>query len=203
MPVSFELTLLERQTDRVVVTISLCPGGEAVELDGVAVEILSPRRERISPRLLLPVSGTLVGPLVTQAELRAFGPIPACSVISGTAWSGEDQVECACPADDHIGLEAHVRGSNPPVVRSDAVLLDLLPEERQALATCLPWLLARVEAAEEPLPTQVEGTLAGEASPSELFEPDLSCIREEMDGVCKDLGLDEECSEWLKELMAD
>ncbi len=202
MPVSFDLTLLERQPDRVVVTISLCPGDDPVKLDGVAVEILNSRRERVSPRLLLPVAGTLVGPLVTQAELRAFGTIPTCSVVSGTAWSGEEVVETLCPADDHIGLEAHVRGVNAPILRSEAVLLDLLPDELDTLQRRFAWLQ----------PHQREGwvrplePLDGDAPPrpdSELFEPDLEGIEGELDSLCGDLGLDEECTEWLKDLMKE
>lgn len=199
MPLSFDLTLLERQPDRVVVTISLCPGGDPVKLDGVAVEILNSRRERISPRLLLPVAGTLVGPLVTQAELRAPEGIPTCSVVSGTAWSGDEVVETLCPADDHIGLEAHVRGANVPILRSSAVLLDLLPEELEVLRQRFVWLEPH-EHEERVRPLDAD---APPAPDSELFEPDLQGLDDELDSLCGDLGLDDECTEWIKELMKE
>ena len=127
---TFELSLDERLPDRVVISVCLAPGDGSIQIEGVTVELLSPRQQSLGPRLLLPVSGQLVGPLVTKAELRAHAPlIPPGSVILGTAWTGDEQIEATCAADPWVGLEAHLRGYRvrPPSDRGGT--LDDLGEE--------------------------------------------------------------------------
>jgi len=187
---TFELSLDERLPDRVVISVCLAPGDGSIQIEGVTVELLSPRQQSLGPRLLLPVSGQLVGPLVTKAELRAHAPlIPPGSVILGTAWTGDEQIEATCAADPWVGLEAHLRGYRvrPPSDRG-GTLDDLGEEELGKLAQALPWLRA--------------GGFG--PPPSPFLEPeDDEDLAESMDEFVDELGLEDEDAEWLRELMAE
>lgn len=196
MPLDFQLTLVEKRDDRLTVGVSLCPGGEAVFLEGVAVEILSARRERVSPRLLLPISGELIGPLATQVELRTLDEIPPGSVVVGTAWSSTGQQEALCAADRWIGLEAHVRALHPVrIERGGEPFLDLLPEERAALSGRFPWLSrpTRGGCDVEPDGGVTTGELLDPVPPEELDD--------ELEHFAAELGLDDEDTDWLRELL--
>jgi hypothetical protein len=187
---SFELELQERRPDRVLVSVFLQPGSaEGVTLDGVALDLCNRHRETVGPRLLLPIAGRLAGPLVTQAELRALEPIPEGAVVVGTAWWGSEQVQASIPADPGTDLAMHVRGEGAIRPADREVLLSLSPRERIRLEAAFPWLCASTGRCEQVKQAILEGQLGPNP--------------EEVDAFARDLGLGEECTAWLKDLLAE
>ena len=177
-PVGLDLgvELEEHAADRVHVTVTLSPTVRPVEVTGVAVELFGRRRESLGPRLLLPISGTVTGPIATRAELRCRGPIPRGSFVEATAWMPHEELAATCPAEPPPVLEGHVRGRHPLMSADrDRSLGSLSHTEKCALARCLSWLPA--PAAEE-----------------------KGC---DVDAIQEELGLDDEDADWLRELMEE
>jgi hypothetical protein len=86
MPFDFQLCLDEREDARVFATVILIPDSPFT-LDGVAVQLFDAEGESLSSKLLLPVSGDLVGPVSSRVELRSrSGDIPIGSQVIATAW---------------------------------------------------------------------------------------------------------------------
>lgn len=187
--VTFELRLEERRSDRVYVSVVLAPGDEAVQIDGVAVQLFHRDGEAVSARLLLPISGVLMHPLVTTVELRGPEPLlPAGCRVVGTAWSAECHLETTCPADMWTELESHVRGKRVVVPLTRAELRPLRPEERASLVTAFPWL-------GQPVVVPFDGVL----EPEPVDEP----TEEELDALCAEYGLCGEDADFLKELLTE
>ena len=148
--IEFDIQLEERLTDRVFVSVVLGPQHEPVQIDGAAVEIVR-LGNAVSPRLLLPIVGTLGQPIGTTVELRALGPIPSGARVVATAWAGSSRVEVSCPCDPWTELEVHMRGTRlvalndrGPQIRS------LRIHERRVIAKLFPWVDEPVRKREEP-----------------------------------------------------
>lgn len=187
MPLSFTLELTDRGDDRVHLAASIEPSVAHAQVDGVAVQLVSRKNEPLSPRLLLPISGTLTGPMVVASELRAIdGTIPAGSRIQGTAWGPDFSVDASCPADRWTELAAHVRGEPAAGEVTRRVGLRALEGlARDRLLERLPWLGetpwrhedegAPFEAVAAPVtPEDVEEQLAS----LELSQEDADFLRE-------------------------
>lgn len=180
----FEVALVERQADRVVAVVHLEPEGEPVHVEGVAVELLDRGRERLSARVLLPISGELAQPLAVRVELRASDQIPVGAFIESTAWWDGEQQRVTCPTDRSTELEAHVRGRGAiPIPLGEGEFLSLTPSQRRRLARRFPWVLT---ADEEDI------ARVGSSTPTAV-----------VDDAMETLGLDREEAEWLKELLAE
>lgn len=183
MRVGLEIQLLERRCDRVVVQVRLQPPECAsVSIDGAVVRLVDPEEEELCPRALVPISGTLSGPLLTQVELRWSGDIPPDSRIVAVAWSGTEQVEVRCPADPHLQLRDLVRGTSLVEVDTDVVLEEPTKAQWAAAEARWPWL------------TQTRAPEAG------VIEADEAPSAEDL---AEDYGLDSDCAEWLKDLMSE
>ncbi len=186
MGVEFAVRLLERQSDRVIVSVILDPGATSVPVDGVGVELFSRGRDSLSPRVLLPISGTLSQAMAVQVELRAHGALPVGAFIQGQLWQSGEATCVLCPADPSTELEAHVRGRHPvAAVRSgpssafDDDLEGLLPEERERLARVFPWI---------ELPRCAAGAACLDAN-------------DDLDELSDELGLDAEEAALLREIL--
>jgi len=181
---SLEIHLDERHDDRVYVSVLLKPdGGDVQTIHGVELELQCPKRMGLSPRVLLPISGELSGAIMTQAEIRSSICIPQGARVVGTVWTGNEQLVAECPTDPSTGMEGHVRG-HPRIGTQvdDRALEDLLDSERLVLRRALPWL----------------GMPATEEK-----DHNLDVTDDEVDDLCGHLGLDDECTQWLKDLMAE
>jgi hypothetical protein len=142
MALTFTLELTERADDRVHLAAAIEPAATPAVVEGVAVQLVGRKNEPLSPRLLLPISGTLTGPMVVASELRAVeGVIPTGARVVGTAWGADFTLEASCPADRWTELAAHVRGEPSAGQITRAVtLLPIDGEVRNQLLTKLPWL---------------------------------------------------------------
>jgi hypothetical protein len=174
----------DRQADRVWVSVSLSPEEESHTVDGVALQLCTRDGGCLGPRLLLPISGQLAGPLVTRAELRSMEPIPRESRVVAVAWWGHEQIEVSCPSDRGTCMEFHLRGITREPLPDRTAIRNLEPGEREALAAHLPWVNESWAVSDpkqiEPLDTE-----------------------ESLDDVVEDLGLDDENARWLKELLTE
>jgi hypothetical protein len=186
----FALQLTDRQPDRVLVSVLLSPeSAEPVDLEGVEVMLVCPEGEPLSHRMLLPIAGRISQTMVSTVELRGHGPLPVGAGIAATAWCGCRQWEARIPADPGTQLEAHCRGTTlirPAPVRSFGDAFEPLSrKERDALSQALPWL------APHPLPELrvVDDTTEVERE------------AEELRAYCEDLGLDDEATDWLEDLL--
>ena len=185
MDLDFRLSLDERLPDRVRVSVSLRPRGElAAVVQGVSVELVGEQGERLSHQLRLPIAGSVAQPMRTTVEVRALQPLPMGARVVATAWSAEEQWEASCPADPGTQLEAHVRGLNALGSDNDEVFEPLLCGERARLWAVIPWLKPC-----QPPPLKVVET--------ETVGP------EAVRAFCNNLGLDDEDSEWLEDLLND
>lgn len=183
----FELQLEERLADRVIVSVLLGPGPSgAAEIDGVSVSLVGRTGEILSNRLLLPIAGVIRQGIVSTVELRSLGALPPGARVSGSAWRGADQWDTSCPADPGTQLEAHMRGLSPLRPRSDEVIEPLTCGEREALALAFPWLQ----------------TCRAEPAPPTVMEPEPDpCDDDSLRAYCRDLGLDDDETEWLESLL--
>jgi len=178
---SLDLRLDDRKPDRVLVSVRLSPEGEVHPVDGVALQLCSEDGECLGPRLLLPIHGSLAGPVVTRAELRSADPIPRNGRVVAVAWWGREQVEVTCPSDRGTSLEVHMRGQSQVALPARVTLRLLDEAERAALVRRLPWIdepLAKAHPRIEPVDP----------------EPDA-------DELCAEIGLDGEDAAWLKDLL--
>lgn len=190
LSLDFELRLEDRCGDRVVVSVLLAPTGGPVRIDGVALQLHTRTGETLGVRMLLPISGELHQPMLSTLELRA-DEVPLGSRVVGTAWYGSEQREAVVPTDPSTGLEVHLRARTRVLSdEGDRVLERPTPAERARLARDYPWI-------DEPrVPVAV-----AELQVVENEEP----VDDEqaLDDLVDELGLDEESSDWLKELLAE
>lgn len=188
MNIGVELQIEERLRDRVYVSVVLRPTDEDAAVEGVAVQVVSRTGEAISPRLLLPISGTLSSTMVSTVELRGLtGTIPRGSKIVGSAWLGSEQIEFQTSADLGPTLGAHLRADHQLWPRSQGNFSMLTDQEQCELAEHLPWLDCWTK------PRSVEeedGVLEGEEDAGDPVE-----------AFADALGLGEEDSEWLRKLL--
>jgi hypothetical protein len=185
---SFELRLEERLEDRVIVSVLLSPCGGPASVDGVAVELFSRDHESLSPRMLLPISGALYGPIAVKVELRSGRPIPAGAVVAGTAWWPTDSQCATVPADPYTELEAHMRGKRAVSCRmTEEELVSLDRRERGRLAVLFPWIDRK--------------PLCAKRAAAAIDEP--LDVQDAVDDISEELGLDEENTRWLRELLQE
>jgi hypothetical protein len=139
--IEFDIQLEERLTDRVFVSVLLGPIHQPVHIDGAALEILR-LGTAVSPRLVLPIVGTVAQPIGTTVELCAHGSFPSGARIVGTVWSGESLLEVSCPCDPWTELEAHVSGTRRAALTEpiDGDMRRLTPYERSVVASLFPWV---------------------------------------------------------------
>ena len=177
MSVRLQLCLEERLTDRVVVAVFLEPESSEHALDGVAVELLDRRRESLSPRVLLPISGHLTQAITVRVELRSVSALPVGALVEASAWWAGDQVRVWCPTEASTQLEAHVRGRHSiPFPKVEGEFSSLGRAEAIALADRFPWTAS-----------------AGGREP----------MAEVADEISAELGLEGEDANWLRDLLHD
>ena len=186
----FDLRLEERQSDRVFVSAVLAPTTpEGTAVDGVSVQMVDRAGEPLGARLVLPLSGALVQPLITTVEVRSRGAIPVGARVIGTVWRGSEQAEAMCPCDPGTQLQVHMLGRRTiPIPIDDGELRTLDPEERDVLGGVMPWL-------NEPIVRKVEDSNVLESPPPE--PEDL------VDEVAEQYDLDPADAEFLKELLGE
>ena len=179
MSLDFQLCLDEREDARVFATVILIPDADTVSLDGVAVQLFDAEGNSLSSKLLLPVSGELVGPVSSRVELRSHaGIIPSGAQVVATAWWPGGHIHAQRCTDPGTTLHEHVLASGRIALTDEDVLLDVLPEERERMVALFPWMVR----------PRIPGSL----------ELD---VEEEAADVVDDLGLDDDDAEWLKNLM--
>lgn len=176
MPFDFQLCLDEREDARVFATVILVPDC-SLTLDGVAVQLFDADGESLSSKLLLPVSGELVGPVSSRVELRSSsGAIPAGSQVIATAWWPGGHLQASRCTDPGTTLQAHALAEMAIAQTDEEVLLDVLPEEREKMLALFPWMVRP-------------------SSPKALEH------EQSVEDLGEDMGLDDEDAEWLKDLM--
>lgn len=188
-PITLKLGLEERRADRVFISVLLAPEEDAAAIGGVAVELRTRTGESLSPRLLLPIAGALQQPMISSVELRSVTPIPVGSRVVSTAWWQGGQVEATCPTDPWTEMEAHMRGGRLETSADDGRELHTLDvAERQAIAALFPWV-------DDPMiPVQPIAVLESSAGHD---------TEEQVDDFATEHHLDDECAQWLKDLMAE
>ena len=195
---SFELRVVGRGADRVIVSVILDPGAGVVQVDGVAVQLASRRHEPLGPRLVLPISGAVSTVIGIQVELRANEALPPGALVTGALWWADGELRVNCSADPWTEIEAFVRGRHvdAPCQHKGLELsgdddLDfewLDPPERARLVRMLPWL-DRVGPACPPV-------LAVDAPPE-------APARDPIAEVCDEFGLDGDNAAFLRALLED
>ena len=187
MSLSLRLHIEQRRSDRIFVVVDLGHEGSTVDINGAAVELRSKKGTLLSPRMILPISGLLAGPLSTRVELRAQRPIPQGSTVYGVVFWGGEQTEATIPADPCTDLQAHVTGARNISGYTSKTIENLSPEEEYNLFQQFPWTVKEEE----------------EDDWSEEDDSDEESIDDLTDEVAKSLGLDEEEASYLRELLTD
>jgi hypothetical protein len=184
MPLSLHLQIEQRRPDRAVVLIELQHEGDVIHVTGAAIELRSAQGILLSPRMLLPIAGDLTGPLATRVELRATQHIPHGSQVYGVVFFDGDRAETSIPVDPCTELQAHVRGMR--VISGGETALETLdPVEEYALQQLFPWTYDDRERDEED-------------------EEDEASEQDDVtDEVAKSLGLDEEETAFLREILTE
>lgn len=190
LALNFELRLEERSEARALVSVLLAPSEASTLIEGVALQLVAPGGEPLSPRVLLPIAGELQHPMLSTLELIAHTElIPQGSRIVGTAWAGTEQIEAAIPTDPFTELEVHMRARrriDPD--EDDRRLLRLSAEERAVIALDFPW----IDEPRVPVGIGELGVVEGEPSAEEALDEFLD-----------EMGIDEDSAEWLKELLEE
>ncbi len=182
----FELRLEERQSDRVFVSVVLAPAGPSgASVDGVSVQMQDRGGEPLGARLVLPLSGAVVQPLITTVEVRSRGAVPPGARVVGVAWRGPDQLEADCPCDPGTELEVHMRGRKViGIPKDDGRIRGLDPEEREVLAALMPWLNEPRVVATEPIAVldspapDVDEVVGDVADQFDLSDEDAALLKE-------------------------
>lgn len=190
MDLDFDLQLTDRQPDRVLVSVLLRPADTApVDIHGVEVMLVCPEGEPLSHRMLLPIAGTISQTIVSAVELRGQGPLPPGARIAASAWGDHGQWEATIPADPGTQMEAHCRGTYlvrpDPDLDFDERFVQLSCAQRTRLAQAFSWL----EPCSPPELRVVDDTTEAELE------------SEELRAYCSDLGLDDEATDWLEDLL--
>jgi hypothetical protein len=179
---SFDVAVSEAKGDRVLASIRLASDRPGQAVDGVTLQLLSAEGEELSPKFLLPVSGSLFGPVTTSVELRSrTGALPSGAEVVGTAWWSDGQLTVRRSTDPRSSLFAHARPSRPRLPMWTDALIELIPEERAVLSRLLPWTC--VACVPRPL----------DAETDESPRPELP----------EDLDLDPGDAEWLRDLLTE
>ena len=177
MNLDVQLSLEHRGADRLRVSVWVRPLGEPVSVDSITLELLGPTGDEVGPRLLLPIAGTLGGPIATTVEVRGYGEIPPRSTLRAVAWVAEASVVVDLPADPPPDLGDWMCGrgccGDP-----DLDLRSFTDAERARWARYFPWTA--------PAPT---------ANLAEVLEPPSEAHE------FSDLGLDDETAQWVSDLM--
>lgn len=183
-----DLRVVDRELDRVQVTLRIAPSTGPAPLEGVSIELTDADGAQLSPRLQLPLSGELSTPVATVVELRTHTgkPLPRDAQVLAKAWHGAEEVRHHCPAERCRGLETHVAGAAACFMLSERELAFPLDEdEARALLKRHPWI--------RNLRAAFQKDHGPEALPIDP-EPNSQQIADE-------LGLEGEEAEWLKELL--
>lgn len=142
MPLTLTLCLDERAVDRVIASVHLAPETPGHAIEGVALQLFDAEGEPLSPKLLLPVAGALIGPLSSRVELRTDGrPIPAEAEVVVTAWWPGGQVQARRTTDPGTELAAHVRAEPEELPAAAELFEELDPAERARLVALFPWIV--------------------------------------------------------------
>jgi hypothetical protein len=185
MQVGLELHLQHRGEDRVIVGLVFEPiGVDEVLIEGAAVQLVDRDGEEICPRAIVPISGSLRGPLASQVELRTSGKLPRGCRVVATAWAGAETVEQFCPADPYVCLGTYVCGAATHSPDTSEVVLEVPdPVQRERLEKRWPWLA-------EVRPTENAGVIEVDEGPS-------------VDDIQANFGLGDEEAAWLRDLMGE
>ncbi|MBT3221962.1 MAG: hypothetical protein HN348_23045 [Proteobacteria bacterium] len=179
---NFELRLEERHPKCVVVTVCIAPSEQQAHADGVSVQLFSQKGESLAPRLLLPISGPLLGSMVSRVELRTEFPIPRGSQVKGRLWCSAKVHEACCPTDPSTELQTHVRGCHALVPTSrDLEFNTLVTKEYASLSKLFSWIEV------------IEGINRYVVDDE---EPNI-------EEIVSDYGLDGEDAAFLKELLSE
>ena len=198
MSIRLELEIVERFPHRVVLRVVLTPE-DPVLVEGVFVELLDRDQNNLAPRLQLPISGQLSGPLATRCELRSVEPIPDSARVVAQVWAGEHSTRLVAPTEPCTGLVNHIWGIGRLQPRSDRKLRSLTPEQVKLFAGAFPFLHEpRPECACPPHNTAI-------VDAREAGVPDLkpSADDDDVDDLAAEFDLSDEDAEFLRELMAD
>ena len=182
LALDFSLRLEDCSGRRVLVSALLSPSAGPVRLEGVELQVVDAAGERLGVRMLLPIAGELHQPMLSTVELKC-AELPRGARVVGTAWRGGEAVEAVLPTEPFTALEKHVRARARLGGFAPETELEVLEgAERRAFAAVYPW----VDAPRVPV---VAGAL-------EAVEETAG-----VDHLVEGLGLDDESSEWLKDLL--
>jgi len=191
MALSLTLKLDERRAARVFVTLSLEPLGDPIPIGGVEVELASRIGERLSSRMILPISGTLAGPLATRVELRAFDHIPRGAAVIGKVWWDQEELEAICPTDPCTELESFVRGDRSVLpLDKDYELQDLRKGEQCGLIQVFPWM------------NGFQPCQRGDPAKAAILD-EAASVDDFVEDVTGRLGLDASCAKWIKDILEE
>lgn len=198
MSIRLELEVVERFPHRVVLSVVLTPE-DPVSVEGVSVELLDRDQQCLAPRLQLPISGQLSGPLATRCELRSVEPIPDSARVVAQVWAGEHSTRLIAPTEPCTGLVNHIWGIGRLQPRTNRKLRSLTPEQVAVFARSFPWLReGRPECACPPHHSAI-------VDAREAGLPDLhpTVDDDDVDDLAAAFDLSEEDADFLRELMAD
>lgn len=193
--IDFELKLLERRPEGLIISVMLSPAqGRPAHLEGVALNLASRSGECLGHQLLLPIRGRLAGAMSTTVELKVDCDVPVGALVIGHAWCATAQVEATCPAESWTELRNHVRGGAClPLPTADVDFDPLGPAERAAFFALFPWARDRLCVREEPvLLGQVNEPVADLTEDDELLDSDE---------IAMSYGLSGDDAEFLKEIL--
>lgn len=189
LALDFSLRLEDSSGRRVLVSALLSPSAGPVRIEGVALQVVDAAGEPLGVRMLLPIAGELHQPMLSTVELKC-ADLPRGARVVGTAWHGPESVEAVLPTEPFTALEKHVRARRRLAGLANATDLDLLEgAEREAFAAIYPWV-------REPRVPRAAGAL-------EVVDDAEGAEGDPVDDLVDGLGLDEESSEWLKDLLQE
>ena len=184
MPLTLSLQIEQRSPDRVFVQVELTQPEAPIHVNGAAVELRGGRGVLLSPRMILPIAGNLVGHLTTRIELRAQQTIPQGAKVYGIVFWDGGQTEASIPADPCTDLEAHVRGRRNLGYGQTHEWQSLSEREEDNLAHYFPWAVTLDVADDD------------DESLAEVHDPIT-------DEVVSALGLDDDSADLLRSLLDD
>lgn len=187
MDYEIQLHLEKREKDRVFVRIDCKSLNGVVPVDSAKMELKSACGQSLCPQLLIPVSEICTETTSRVFELRAGPTLPQGAVVHAQIWTQEGVRRASCPADPFLRAADHVLGvGRDPEEYGSTVVRALTEEERGDVLRAFPWL-------DCPRSTSPEAARILEAKEE----------MPEVDDLMADLGLDEDCAEWLSELLGE